>query len=32
MLDPGDVAAAIHFAAMQPAAVHVELIRLGASR
>ena len=32
MLGPDDVAAAIHFAAMQPAAVHVELIRLGATR
>lgn len=32
MLAPDDVAAAIFFAAMQPATVHIELIRLGASR
>ena len=32
MLNPDDVAAAIHFAATQPMSVQIELIRLGASK
>ena len=32
MLNPDDVAAAIHFAATQPMGVQIELIRLGASK